>query len=279
LVLEAAQKSFYGKMTLNELYYEIQRIKKDMYYSEDIQVLQNDSFDNEALYIVTTCMTGSGTAIKLKEMLEDQFLFSTEVKVKSIDVHSINNLEQSIMNLCEGHKPLLVIGTVRPRYLNSHFISLEEIIFGQGLLWIEKLLIKYGVFASRVTFAEEMNDSSKIMDFYNAAIITVLKNYLYYLDPEKTLKTVLMTIGAIEEKLANRLSRNVCTNLIIHICCMLERLIFSDEKEKAVNNNEINHILYLEEPINELGGKYKITIPIEEKKFIHEIISYGAPLD
>ncbi|SEO86734.1 sigma-54-dependent transcriptional regulator [Propionispora vibrioides] len=277
LVLEAAQKSYYGKMTLNELFYEIQKIKRDMYYSEDLQVLQNDNFDEDDLYIVTICMTGSGTAVKLKEMLEEQFLFGTEVKIKAIDVNTIDNLEQGIVDLCEGHKPLAVIGTIRPKHLNSHFISLEEVIFGQGLVWIEKLLMKYGVFAKRVKpFNEKRGNNSNIMDFNNAAMISVIKNYLYYLDPGKTLENVLIAIERIEDNFSEDLTRNTCTNLIVHICCMLERLLFSDKNEKTVYDEKIiPHASYLNDPIKELGYKYKVEIPFEEKKAIHEIIRYG----
>ncbi|WP_461207528.1 sigma 54-interacting transcriptional regulator [Clostridium sp. DL1XJH146] len=93
--------------------------------------------------ILTICITGHGTALKVKELLEDVVQKHNQ-NIEIIPIGAVEvDLKDQIEKLKEENEIIAIVGTVNPNIENIKYISIDELIDGQGMTQITDS-IKWG---------------------------------------------------------------------------------------------------------------------------------------
>src|SRR5699024_5472668 len=140
LVIEAVRKSFLPEMTLNKLVEELEVVNP--YIGRGItHNIKNKTNISKPKIIFTTCITGKGSAIKIAELLENALPFIGEynLKIKPLDITNKDNMEEILKKNNDINEEIVaVVGTVNLHIPGVPFISIDELIIGDGIKNIEK---------------------------------------------------------------------------------------------------------------------------------------------
>jgi transcriptional regulatory protein LevR len=136
MALEAIRRSIIPDTTLDDVAEAIDNSKPFVGYIEDIK--DKHKFPK---VIVTICITGEGTAIKIKKYIEDKIHgISDQFKIIPIGVFNDNQIDKQIINIQEKNKIAAFVGTIDPKADNIPFISVEEVMDGGGLVRLKEIL-------------------------------------------------------------------------------------------------------------------------------------------
>lgn len=171
--------------------------------------------------IIASCMTGMGTAIRLQQLLQDSIPEEAEIRVLLQDYArlKLNGLEDTSL---ENYEILMIVGTMDPQISGVPYVSLEQLIMGEPGDTFYQVL---GSFLDE-EILRKINDNL-IHCFSLRRVIGTLT----ILDTEKVLRTVERAICKLEEQLNISLSNNRKIALLVHISCLIERLIRQQEIE------------------------------------------------
>lgn len=138
MVIEAIRRAMLPDSNLDEIADSIEEKTK---YISRLTNLYPETVQKQKA-IITMCITGQGTALKIKELLEN-IINKFDEKVKIIPIGAVeNNIKELIMEIQKEHKILSIVGTVNPRISNIPYIALENIIQEKGLKKLENLILK-----------------------------------------------------------------------------------------------------------------------------------------
>ncbi len=91
--------------------------------------------------ILTLCITGKGSAIKIKELIETSIQgVGEQVDIIPIGALSSPDLHDFIKELCLKKDIIAIVGTINPSYEKIPYISLNELIRGEGMVRLKQLL-------------------------------------------------------------------------------------------------------------------------------------------
>lgn len=243
IVLEALRKSNLFDMDLEEIYKSLKEFKGYGKYEEE-----NGVKDGQKV-IVTICSTGEGTAIKLKEIIEDVIVSITDEDIPVIPL-GLDNLEGDIEKLQKSYEIIASVGVKDPK-IEAPFISLESLIDGSGE-GIIKDIVK--------------NNYSNVKDV-DTKIVTKdlcedsLKQFLTYLNPYKITGELLSFCSVLGKELGREFSNSMTIRLVIHIACALERMILKDGLEYKGNYQEIDENII--NSVKKVGKRFKNSLNIE----------------
>jgi len=217
--------------------------------------------------ILTTCISGLGTAIKLRDMLKE-CVADSNIEVLAYDYNKLKN-NSTEDNIFKEYNVLLVVGTSKLNTKEVPFILLQDMITAKG----EKVLNYALKNKIKDTSVEEINKNIiKKFSLQN------LLNRLTILNPDKIIDQVERAISNIEIGVNKRFSNNVKANLLIHIPCLIERLIIKDEieviygHEQFIEQNE-SFIKLIRDVFKDIANIYKVEIPIGEIQILYEIVN------
>lgn len=219
------------------------------------------------LAILTTCLTGVGTAIQIQKLLSDCLEGIIDIVILPIEYSSLKT-DGIPTNISEKYEILSIIGTNDPQLENTKFVYLENIISGQddGKLHIifEKLLPKQQI--------QQINDRL----VKNFSLIRVIDS-LTILDTKTVMETIETCIQKLEERLTLQLTNARKVALYVHVSCMIERLIrhseiseFPDLEQFAFDHQK--EIRVIKDVFSVLEPVYSVTVPLEEIGYIHNIL-------
>ena len=84
--------------------------------------------------IITICLSGVGTALNLKEVLDKGFRKKGEdIEIKSLGFLNSTNLEEELQSIEEEYDIVAICGTINIEYKNVPFISYDEAIHPNGI--------------------------------------------------------------------------------------------------------------------------------------------------
>ncbi|MDI3517905.1 MAG: sigma-54 dependent transcriptional regulator, gfr operon transcriptional activator [Caldanaerobacter sp.] len=216
--------------------------------------------------ILTTCVTGIGTAVKIRDLLY-RCLKSEKVEVIAYDFNRLrgNGIRDEIF---KTYNVKLIIGTADPGVKEIPYLSLEDLITGDGEVLLKQVL-------------EEVIDN-EVIEKVNQAIVKhfSLQNVLHYLtflNPTKIIDQVEKAISDLEVYLGVKFPNSLKISLYIHVSCMIERLITKDPINCYENIEEFEkcHRHFIEGVKSSLGvieETYKVDVPVSEIGFIYDII-------
>lgn len=91
--------------------------------------------------IITVCITGEGTALKIKKYLEDIMDCSSEnINIIPIGIMNRESAQDKILKISEDHNIIAIVGTINPQILEIPFISFQDILKEDGKLMLKNLM-------------------------------------------------------------------------------------------------------------------------------------------
>lgn len=216
--------------------------------------------------ILTTCITGIGTAVKIKDLLH-QCLASEDVEIIAYDYNRLkgNGIKDEVF---KNFNVKLIIGTADPGIKEIPYLSLEDLITGNGNVFLSKVLKG---FADDVTIERVNQAIVKLFSLQNVL------HYLTILNPDKIIDQVEKAVSDLELHLGFKFSNDLKISLYIHMSCLIERLIMKDpitsyEKLKEFEQCHRHFIDCVKSSFSVIEEIYKVEIPTSEIGFIYDII-------
>ncbi|WP_127836794.1 sigma 54-interacting transcriptional regulator [Clostridium prolinivorans] len=181
MVLECVRRALLPEDTLDSIVNEIDN-------KGNLLTRVNIETKNVSKAIITLCITGEGSAIKVKEYIESH-LIETIKDVEIIPLGYVNNedITLTINNISKNKKILAIVGTINPEINDIPFISVEQLITGNYLGGLKKLINNEKVLKNRLP---EVMSSDVI--FYN-------ENYKYKDEVLDTMVQKLIETNRVKE--------------------------------------------------------------------------------
>ena len=154
---------------------------------------------------------------------------------------------------------ICVVGTHSPFSMEVPFVSLEEIIFGNGMDRLTDLLELYGIY-------ETGRQPERISG-------TIIHNFVRYLNSEMLSGYVEHVIRGLEQQFSLTLSKPQYVTLTLHLCCLVERELFLKPSypDETLGISE-SICLKIRECFQEIQDVYKVEIHSYEIQVIYEIL-------
>ncbi|MCB2340506.1 sigma 54-interacting transcriptional regulator [Clostridium estertheticum] len=91
--------------------------------------------------IITVCITGVGTALKIKKYLEDIMDCQSEnINIIPIGIMNKDSAQNKIKKITEDHNVIAIVGTINPEILDIPFISFQDILKEDAKIILRNLM-------------------------------------------------------------------------------------------------------------------------------------------
>lgn len=135
MALEAVRKAVLTNLSLEEIVQDLEADSRRLIYSHN-----DNTDDNLPRVIITLCITGKGSALKIKEYMESKIDFKSQ-SVRLLPIGFMDEDITSSLNKISTNKKIeAIVGTINPEYKDVPFISLEEIMKGSGVKKINNIM-------------------------------------------------------------------------------------------------------------------------------------------
>lgn len=133
MVLEALRKSVQSTATLDSVFRSVIDLEITLPRSVRDENLSETMLKEKV--IITTCVTGIGTALKIKQILLDQL---DKIKCKNVEIINIGLVQEGSMfdkikSVTLKKDVIAIVGTVNPEISEIPFISLDELLDGKKI--------------------------------------------------------------------------------------------------------------------------------------------------
>ena len=217
--------------------------------------------------ILTTCVSGIGTSVKIKELLS-RCIDDKEINIIPYEYGRLANkgLDDEIFN---DYDVKLIISTTDLKIEGIECILLNDLMKIKSYEKINKALIE-NIDKDKVQIIRK--DLAKHFSFEN------IISKLTILNPQKTINEVETIVTSMEKKLKKNFTPELRMLLYIHMSIMIERLMINkgidckeDELKDYIKNNK-RIIKIIEDSFYEIGKEYNLVITTKEVQIIQEII-------
>lgn len=221
LVIEACKMAKYSNLSAGT-------IAETIAANYSIDAMQSE---DKKKVILTSCLTGRGTAKRLIDFLHD---FLVQNNIRDVDVIAIDEVSD-VHEYANYHNILAIVGTVNPHYQNIPFIGIERLLFENGKEIIHELMVQ------QVGKMAEYECTQEIETVQEAKLMA--KQFVYdNLDKEyrdDILNCVFETLSELEEKMNIRILPTHIARFVIHYSFCIERLLHD---EPITECNELHDI-------------------------------------
>lgn len=215
--------------------------------------------------VITTCMTGLGSAQKIKNILNQSFRGLVNVQVEAFDFKELVSYQDS--DLLTSKNVVAIIGIDNPDVAGIPYFGLEEIMTGEKIEALEKVLKPY-------SSANNLKKWEKQL-IKNFSLDRILDS-LTIISPTKVMNVIGKYLQEIQLGLNQKLSNRVQISLYVHIANMIERIIRGNEiKEYNGDNSTIvrDHCFSVLKKYNSvLEGRFSIKVNNPETAYIRDLI-------
>lgn len=226
LVLEAARKCSL---------YDTDLISVHSYLLKDFRGYttsrEEDNYINDGV-IVTICSSGKGTAIKLKELVDNIINTMPDYNITVIPI-GVKDINKSINEILKSNKIIAIIGIVNPN-LGFPFISIEDLINGTG-----EAKLKNIIKGKNISYTDKNNIIA-----LETLCKQSLRELITFLNPEKIYPLLKNFIDFIENSLDIRYKNNKRLSIMTHLACALERVILKNELTYNGKSNPLDKLYF-----------------------------------
>ncbi len=273
IVLETARKLILMNYQVSDV---LIGIKANMRKLDRVIDNQIDSVLNvqHKKIIYTVCRSNEGTAFFLKKHLESIFAKNnvTSIEVEALQNDRINHLKEMIHNKSNGQNILAIVGTVDLEIEGIPFVSLYDILFGNGIDFLFSFVHEVNA-VSKQDMVFELKKETQI-----DITLETINKYLYYFDAKKLYFFIEKYIRQLEESLEVVFDNSTMIDLIVHLSYLIERLVTKDYEfthtahNETLSNleNKIERVIH--STISYLETKFNIYINDQEISHIVKII-------
>lgn len=236
---------------------DIDTIWKQIEHSEDYWSRSGSHFrimepekDN---VILTVCLTGEGSALKLKNLIEENISFDEKnIQIVPIPISGKQEMKRKIDKLSKSKNILGIVGTVNPEIHGIPFLAAAEIILEKNYNWIRQLVC---LTEGRLPDERKAQQKQLLGD-----VIASISNEIEIYDV-KALEPALMDfLRAVDCNFDHKLSFDASIGLLMHLC-------FAIEKKR--NGYEVPQFRYKDQIVknfeNELAMLKACIMPIEHQ--------------
>ncbi|WP_421617756.1 sigma 54-interacting transcriptional regulator [Brevibacillus sp. TJ4] len=219
--------------------------------------------------ILTTCVTGIGTAQKIKNLLDQSFDdYSAELKVIPYDFLQLKNNGNSDP-IFKAYQVVAVIGTANPKIEHIPFVALEDIMLEQSND------IFSDIFRGVIGEEEIIRINRNIVKLFSLQSVI---NHVTILNPDKLMNYIEVVTDQMQLELGMVFSNSVKISLYVHICCLVERLVKNEpihtyEDLATFEKCHNTFIQVVRRSFSVIENMYSVTIPVAEIGFIYDIIT------
>lgn len=280
IILESVRKALFTSRTAAHIVSDIAKMSEIQ--NEKIQRKIKEYLSikmNRIIY--TVCASGEGVALFLEQIVGDFLRENHYYDVQIIPLNgSANDVSQMIRSTSQDKSVVAVIGSIQPETLNTPFLSLNEVLMGQGFSQLLYLL------------GGEVQPSSQQLSSIDKATQELalqlcqesLDKYLLYLSADKLSSVLKQVIFYLEETLAISFSNNMLTKLFIHMGCMVERIIFKEETLTITEENKewlagacCELDAKIKEAVAHIEDLFNIVVNENERFYLIEILGNELP--
>lgn len=220
--------------------------------------------------ILTTCITGIGTANKIKKLLEESVGdYLQNLSIISSDFTSLKN-EKTDNIIFKEYEVLMIVGTVNPQINSVPFVALEDLISGNNKECTEKIV-------SNIFDQDILNkiNQNLIRVFSLQSVI----KHLTILNPDRIISDIEEAINQLERLLGKEFSNETKISLYVHLSCLIERLITKDPIETyndiyKFERCQKKFIKSVKKSFSVIEDKYSVNMPTSEVGYIYDIIKF-----
>ena len=234
LVLEAIRKATILDMNLEALYNSLKQFRGYSKIEEEEKGINQDDA-NKKKAIITICSTGEGTAVKLKELVENIVRSTDEKEIEILPI-GIKDIKKEIIRIKNNYTIIASVGIINPK-IEATFISLEELISGNG----ENILMS--IIQKKNFKIEKGHENTVVKDLCEDS----LNQFLTYLNPSKIIGLLYQFVNLLEEKTKISFNNSTKIRIMVHVGCALERMIIKDglkyKREKANIDSHLVEII------------------------------------
>ena len=220
--------------------------------------------------IITTCISGAGTAQKISEMIQKVLLDKKiqNVVIKNMDITDADHAQEEVRK--RGITDIVaVVGTVDLKLKNVPYISIEALVMGNGLSYLEELLMRASTDHSEEIGSEKEGISERRI------LTESMKKLLEFLDADKVESIVSHVFDRIVEVTQQKFQKETRVRFVIHTCCMIERVmkgeVLAYKELDALKAEQGLLFEQIERELNFIQDKLSIRIPPAEIAYIVEL--------
>jgi sigma-54 dependent transcriptional regulator of gfr operon len=216
--------------------------------------------------IISTCMTGVGTAEQIQKLLTKSFEGIIDVDIITCE---FDELQRGLpVNGNENYNVLGVIGVDDPGLPDTPYLGLEDIISGSKMQELKNMLNPVGTIE-----AIQIAEQQLIKNFS----LTRVMDSLTIISPEKVMPVLEKFIFKIKEEMHIEISNKKQIALYVHLGSMIERLVRGSGIILFKGNNELivqdSIFSVLKKNIGIIETPFLIEISDPEIAYIREIIA------
>ncbi|EFH89107.1 sigma 54-interacting transcriptional regulator [Ktedonobacter racemifer] len=223
--------------------------------------------------ILSICITGHGSAVKLAEIIYERLPETQEqdVEIICMDINITGKTEAEIQRLVGDRQVVGIVGTINPHLPHIPFISLTEVLFGDGIARLRTLL---GV--TLIDPALLQPQPRRTTPTFQGrrelfeAIARTLSERLLFLNPGRVLPMLESMLEMIEIEVGESFDIDVLAGLIVHLATVLERgghqgrFLVSSEVRQRVQKHYPSELDVCRRAWQVLGSQVGRTLPEEE---------------
>ncbi|HEY2420212.1 MAG TPA: sigma 54-interacting transcriptional regulator [Neobacillus sp.] len=220
--------------------------------------------------IITTCLTGEGTARKLAAFLSEALPedIKDEVLIQSVNLENGSEIPRLLVEGWKG-KVIAVVGTVNPNLPGIPFIGMEQILFGEG---IQTLLSHYVQKGGSPEMEESLSTQEAVAlasRFIEDSIMTE-EGKLFSQAARKALEN-------LEQHLEVALTAGQAARWVIHFAFALERLstdglVIECLELLQLEQYQASLLDRIEQAVSPMGQLWNLNIPRSEIGYLALIV-------
>ncbi len=172
--------------------------------------------------IITLCTTGEGSAIKIKNMLEDRLnIKDKNIQIIPLAINDKNQLMNKINKLSKETKIIALVGSFNPDLYNIPFVSVSELFEDDKLGRLREVV-----------------DKAETNTIYNR-VFAAMENELDDVDMEDYQRIFNDFIDQLQEKMQIIVKPEIVVGLIMHLACAIRRIKLNEPGPSCFSKDDL----------------------------------------